>query len=333
MSSEDFSAVRLATAGGIKYRLINGYPKFSETMGSITAEEEYIIEMTDVPAFLREVLPRDNTIERITLPRKMPGADHLTTVKVDVSPCDESRPIDPYIADLTNPRASTYGVLAKVHIYYEAISRAFVREVTVGIGAEYLHIPPSNLFVSQTPESTAVGILGALPFANGTFNLIAQTVSSVQTNTNTDNLLGAYKIVPTAEWTYKLQPFATTPIDWLGLYYQHLGKVNSVQAMALCENALVETVLFSGVSATKIFTNYLAPNNDDGTSPSSWLVELKFSQRAAMDDGKFYTWNHVYSPKQGKWTKLERAPKGSGNWLYDSADLAAFLLNYTTVLE
>lgn len=334
MATEDMSGVRLTTAGGIPYKLINPYPTFGGELDSLTGEEEVIISKAELEDFLLECIPRNNhitspTFSAIDLPRKMPGAAALSCVKFEVTAVDQTRPIDPFNADpaiVPGLAPDTYGPLVKVHLWYAAVSRSFVRDVTVGVGAEYLHIPPSAAWVSDLPEATASGLISVA--TNGTVGITLLSPSGFSAVANQDALLGMYKVIPTAEWSYKLQPVALPLTAWSQIYF-YLGKLNSRQSTALCENAIVDTVMFTGVSAQKIYTNYLQ------TDLSSWLIELKFSQRCITDGDYCYTWNHTYSPKKGKWIKMVRAdidpatkkliPSNPKKFLYESADIASII--------
>lgn len=331
MATEDFVNVRLHTVSGIEYKLVNGYPRGDESLDSCDWEEEYIIQAKDVDAFLDESISRRNVggivgaavvAPFIGNPRTMPGRPELSTVKVHVEPVDMSKPMDPFGADtLTSKTTETYGTLARVHIWYSAISRDFFRDVVLSAGAEYMQVPPSNLNVSTDANG------GPLDPSNET----GQSQAALGTAANHDNLLAAYKLLPTIEWTYKLQPFASP--DW-ATCFALLGHVNDRKSTLLCEGATEETVMYSAVSGTRIYSNYRIVNAD-GSRPNSWLLDLKFSQRCIIEGDMTYGWNHVYSSKtnagKGGWTRLERAPKGSGKFLYEKADLATALLTATVI--
>lgn len=332
MATKDLTGMRLTTPKGIPYKLLNGYPKFGGELDTLTGEEEVIVAAAELEDFLLECIPRDNhltspTFSSITLPKKMPGAAALSCVKFEVSAVDETRPIDPFNADpATVPGLSpdTYGEAIKVHLWYATIARSFVRDITVGIGAEYLHIPPNKLFVSQIPESTAAGRIAIDPFTG------VLTIAPIQPDVfdaikNQDALIGTYKLIPTAEWNYKLQPIGFPTAMWSNLY-ANLGKLNNRSSPNLCENAPVDTVLFAGITGQRVYSNYLY------NAASSWLFEFKFSQRIISDQDFVYTWNHAYSPSQGKWTKPVRAMQdpqtgktvvsNPKKYLFDSTDLA-----------
>lgn len=329
MATEDFVNVRLSTATGIEYKLVEGYPRGDESTESCDWEEEYIIQAKDIDAFLDESISRRNVgggvgdvLPFIGLPRTMPGRPDLSTVKVHVEPLILTKPIDPYGQDpLAGAVTETYGKLARVHIWYSSISRDFFRDIVLSAGAEYLQIPPSNLNVSTDANG------GPLDPGNNS----GQSQAVLDTAANHDNLLAAYKLIPTIEWTYKLQQFASP--NW-ATCFALLGHVNDRRSLVLCEGAIEETVMYVGVSATRTYANYRILN-PDGSRPNSWFLDLRFSQRTIQEGGMTYGWNHVYSSKtnagKGGWTRLERAPKGSGKFLYEKADLGTALLTAVVI--
>ena len=312
MASEDFDNVRLKTPGGIFYKRVEGYPSFDYEEGMGSAEDEIIIESEMVTEFLEESIPayfggesvRDSKTGLITikLPSVMPGSPELTIRRVHVEPLTKTKPFDPYNFDsaLGSAKYETYSKLARVHLWYETTSRDFFREVQVSIGAEYLQVGPNKANVD----------------ANGTpldpNNTTGQSQSQYSFQANKDNTLAGYKYIPTAEWTYNLQPFANP--DW-ETYFTMLGRVNDRKSTLLCENSIEETVMFTGVAATRTNTGL-------ATSPN-WNVGLKFSQRHITEGGDIFGWNHVYCSSKGKWVQLTRAD--TGRFLYEKSDLSTLL--------
>lgn len=310
MATEDFLNVRLATAGGIQYKLVHGYPVYEEDQEMCRGEEEYIIRASDVDAFLDEVMPQPDIFDGrpvLSLTRTMPGFNWVRTAKVRVEPCDATRPFDPMGVDPAAPD-DTYGPLARVHLWYESMSDD-IFEKSVQIGGEYLQIPPANAEVSENPEFSDPANDPDNP-ANPAFEALK------------DQLLGAYKLIPTAEWSYKIKRVLVP--DWAG-YFAMLGKVNDRVNVELCEGALPETVLFSGVAGSRNFRYYRRALRGD-----AWSLDFKLSQRMIVEDdaggvARTYGWNHVYVPNPkngtGEWRKLKR--KNSGKFLYELADIAS----------
>lgn len=311
-ASEDFTNVRLATLGGIPYKLVEGYPVYEEDRDSCSGEEEYIILASQVDAFLEEVMPQPNLLVGVpvlAITRRMPGYDWMMTAKVRVEPLDKTRPIDPYAVDAAAP-ADTYGPLARVHIWYDLQSQddEDAYEISFNAGAEYLQVPPENIEVSENPEFSDP--------ANDPNNPANPAYVA-----NKDPTLSGYKLIPTIEWNYKLrQAFEPT----FATYFALLGKVNSVRRAFLCQNAVAETVLFSGLSGTRTYRSYRRR-----LLGSSWHLDFKFSQRIITEPdaggvARTYGWNHVYVPNPknnvGEWRKLKR--KNSGLFLYETTNLA-----------
>lgn len=313
MATIDFDNVRLSTAGGIPYKRVSG-PTYSEDREKATAQERIIIEALNLDAFMAEALPYPIILAGFIVidpARRLPGAPWMITKSVSMTPVVESLPVDPFGSDLNNgltddEYAATYGRLVYLDITYETgvgnedeqnqpdeNDPVTFLEHSLSAGVEYLSIPPTNSTVAE----------GEDPETNqGTYSA------------NRDAQLGAFKIIPTVEhqlkWKWALKPNWTT-------IYGAMGKVND-SAIKLFHNAKKHHVLFTGVSGTQNYRMFRSRRNQTGLIVDPWSLEFKFSQRTINDGGAQYGWNHVFSPKKGKWVKLKR--QDTGQFLYEDTD-------------
>jgi hypothetical protein len=126
---------------------------------------------------------------------------------------------------------------------------------------------------------------------------------------NKDTLGPIIKTIPTIEhnlrWKYCLSP------NWERII-QFLGHVNDKKIEKFFD-APPECVLYMGVSGSQ---TYLWDGASTGVQP--WSLDFRFSHKQITESGKTYGWNHVYSPNDGAWRKVQRA---DGNLLFFDADL------------
>lgn len=305
MASEDFDDVRLATPLGTPFKRVNGYPTYEEDMITCHGEDEWIVRASDLADLLAEIIPQNSVLDGIPVHAdslQMSGYDWLRAAKVQVTPLDNSRPFNPLEADgdaiIMPALENTYGPLARLHIWFEPMSSTLFSETRLSAGAEYLHIAPNMLQVSQASNGDPITSQSA---PGQTFPVEA----------NKEPSLGAYKQIPTIVWDYTVRAFINPP--WENLFAA-IGKVNSKAQEEICNSALPETVMFAGLSGTRTYRWY---NRDE----DAWVLDVKLAQRFILDGGNRYGWNHVYSPLKGKWTKLTR--RGSGLYLYDQTDIGA----------
>lgn len=317
MATIDFDNVRLTTAGGIPYKRVSG-PTYYEDREKASAQERIIIPALALDEFMAEALPAPIIIADLIVidpARRLPGAAHLITKSVSMTPVDESRPIDPFGSDLgagalnQDEWERTYGALVYLDITYEtgvgnedeenepdSNDPVTFLEHSLSAGVEYLSIPPTKLEEAE----------GEDPEAN------QQSYSA-----NRDQQLGAFKLIPTVEhtlkWKWALRPNWTT-------IYETLGKVND-RPIKIFNRAKKEHVLFTGLSGSQSYRLFRSRRNQKGLIVDPWSLEFRFSQRTINDGGEQYGWNHVYSPKKGKWVKIKR--EDTGRFLYEDADMNA----------
>lgn len=301
------SEARRSTAGGIPYKLVQGYPKISGDENGTTATEKYLIASSNVAAFYLESLPPPILfLNFFVLParRRMPGTGFLITKRVDFEPHSGQLPGDPFLVDPDKP--ASYDDLYAVTIQYETMQesddderdetdpRTFL-EHSINAGGEFLSIPSNKTTVdpkdveNNAPTSDEDG--NPLPAAE---------------EPNEDRNMPILWQVPTLEhnlrWDFVLSP------PWERIF-KMMGTVNS-QAVDLFFDAPAETVMFMGVSGSQ---TYLWDGASARVQP--WKLDFKFSQRHIEENGFKYGWNHVYSPKKGQWVKVRRA---NGLPLYQS---------------
>lgn len=305
-SSLDPSTWDLETAGGIPYKLVSR--SGGEDREKASATEKLIIQSQHLDNFMAESFPTPIVLAGFVVidpSRRMPAAPWMITKTVTWDALDKSRPVDPYGAH-QSAEDNTYGTLIELSVTYETGENnedeendpdenkpeTFL-EHSLSAGVEYLSIPPTKIEESE----------GEDPEAN-------QGVYTA----NKDQQLGAFKLIPTVEhqlkWKWALKP------NW-NTIYETLGKVND-DAIKLFNNAKKHHVLFTGVSGQQNFKLFRARRGQTGIIIDPWSLDFKFSQRTINDGDSQYGWNHVFSPKKGKWVKIKR--EDTGRFLYEDAD-------------
>lgn len=315
MSSSTF---RLQTAGGIPYKLMEGYPKINVTDEKTTGTEKYLINASNVSSFVLESLPPPVILGNFYFRaprRRMPGAGFLNTATLSFEPHTGEKPGDPFYTDLglsSDAHDETYDPLYMVTIQYETGKDAedderdeddpeTFLEHSVSGGGEFLSIPSQNTKVAEGDVETSVS-------------------QSDQVN-NSDRQMPMLKTIPTIEHTLKWE-YVINP-NWDQIFLS-LGHVND-RELSWLFNSPAETCLFMGVSGNQTYTW-------DGatTRIQPWTLDFKFSQRyisevVTGDAGQVaetYGWNHAYSPRLGKWVYVYRASTDDNGQkkLYDEVD-------------
>lgn len=281
------------TTSGIPYAVMAGFPRiFGEDLLTTKTVEKYIIRSSDAAAFYTESFPAPVIQgDFITLPfrRRMPGSGFFITKTVEFGPFREERTWDPLGFDPENEEK--HDEFCMVTINYETMleSDANPRDPEkpetfldrqMNAGGEFLTINPKKTAVADVPIGTeATGSDG---------------------EPNKDMLMPIIKAVPIQEWTMRWN-FAVAP-NWEKLIGQ-LGTVNDDEYVFL-ENAEVETVLYTGVSAAQ--THSWTGRKDEEAEESTvttWNLDLKFSQRRIEEADEVFGWNHVWSPDKQKFIK------------------------------
>jgi hypothetical protein len=303
---------RLTTLGGLKYKLLEGYPTIEQGEDSTTATEKYLIRSQDVGPFSYESMPPPYVIGFFIVQppnRAMPGSNGwAVTRSVSYAPHGPGLPGDPIGMDPSAP-AGTYTDLYEVTIQYSTGKAAEDRdpndpqtflEHSMQVGGEFYQLKSASQYYDKD--------VGA-----GIFEV---------TNIESESVPGAHKAVITIEHNLRW-PFVLVP-DWVTIM-QSLGTTN-IAVKPLFKNAPIETVLFSGVSGTQ---KYVWNGTSAYTQP--WNLDFKFSQRCLRIDGVDITWNHSFYEKAGKWVKpyyWSGGTKSSGTkvYMYEKTDLYKLFL-------
>ena len=186
-------------------------------------------------------------------------------------------------------------------------------EHSVNAGAEYLHIQPKAIEVSEKtvdgsqnqPFQHPPGPDGQEPDCNN---------APDDKEANKDPELAIYKVIPTIEHSLKWK-FALNP-SWTNIY-RRLGTVNN-SVIKMFNYAKKETVLFTGVSGQRSY-RYFNSRAGGSLSVTPWSLDFKFSQRSVYEGGNIYGWNHVYSPSKQKWVRPIR-PRDNCKPLFEASD-------------
>lgn len=306
MGTIDFDNVRLSTVGGIPHKVVEGVT-FAGDEESLTAELGLVIRASQFEDFLEEMFPTPIVLgDLVTIAPRMYllGAPYLRLKSFQTSVVIPGKPMDPLGVDPNAPDG-TYGPLMRIDLSFATMNEddenepdegdpTTFLEHSVNAGAEYLHIAPKKIDVSEKDVDEYMP--GGPPPADA--------------EPNRDPKLGMYKLIGTIEHSLKWK-FALNP-PWTTIY-QTLGKVNN-QALSIFKNAKRQTVLFTGISGQQNYRFFRRR-----TTASPWSLDFKFSQRYIHEGGKHYGWNHVYSPRKNKWVIPVRTNDGNKS-LYEAAD-------------
>lgn len=285
----DITQANLATTGGIRYKLLNGYPTFDVSDDGTKSVEEIAIRSVDFAGFVVESMPPPIFfLNFVVLPprRRMPGTTFMVTKSISAAPFAGSMPGDPLNA---HGNGASYDDWYRLTINYETMQESDDRkrepnrpetflEHSLSAGGEFLSIPPNRTEIQEgdVDTETSIGEIEA----------------------NQDQQMPIVKVIPTIEhnfkWKYVLEP------NWAEIY-KMLGTVND-RALAWIPESKKDTVMFTGVSGNQVYTW-------DGAQArvQPWSLDFKFSQKHIQEDEAVYGWNHAFSPKKGKWVKLFRA--------------------------
>jgi len=291
----DIQEARLSTEGGLKYALVEGYPRGGITLnGPTSAQEVYRIAATDLEDFLAEIMPPMEIIDdRVVIPplRPLPGAPLLMPSKVSFEPFNLSLPCDPFGND-TNAPDGTYCDDIRLTIDYEtginsneeqdrddADPETFL-ERNIRSSMEILSIPSSGTVVARgditNPNEQGSDAWYEFEKAN------AQTVKTPQPDIRMMVCINEFNF----RWKRVLRP------HWQNIFGT-MGTVNAA-AYPWLLNAPAGTVLFLGVSGSQEFQNA-----GSRVVVKPWSLELRFAHKQINANGSIYSWNHVYDPSPG----------------------------------
>jgi hypothetical protein len=297
--SSNWGATRRFTAGGIRYRLLEGYPRLSYTEESLTAEEQYLIRASDLEAFFLESIPPPVVLFNTVIwpaRRRLPGSSVMVTKEVSGEPFTSAKPGDPFSVDTGAPNYSdTYDPLYRISIKYEATRESdedrdetdpeTFLDHSVSAGGQFMNLPAASMdSAGEDPPPTDDPNYPVEDYPQGPPGTTTEAITEPQ--------IGITKVIPTVEHTLKWS-FVIKP-KWDRIYGA-LGTVNS-KSISIFHNAPTDTVLFMGVSGTQ---KYLWSGRNLSVAP--WSLDFKFSQRSFKDGDKQITWQHYYRPKTKKW--------------------------------
>lgn len=320
----------LRTAGGIPYRLVEGYPKGSFDEDDCKVEEKYIIQARDLMSFVTESLsdlqvrPGGQWFYRPA--RRLPGpaatTPYAVTQRVSFEPLDGTRPCDPFLADVPPPSSGTYGEFLTVTIEYLTGKSdddwPGMVELSVTSASEFMVIPSKSL-TFKTPEKNADGTAYVGP-ANPPVK---------------DPKIPYTMLLPSLEWSVK---FPRVPLahwaDSMALASDLLGCVND-RPMQVMVARWPETVLFVGFSLDlkwnwrqrqpcfsvelKFLQKEITESWDEALIADAWIATTP--DPTGFIDG--WEWwvkghNHSYNPATSHWDRLRRPDDTP---LYKLADL------------
>lgn len=320
---------RNRTAGGVPYRIMEGYPKFKFTESGASAEEKYLIVGRHLAAFALESLPPPSQVLDLlgggNTGRPYPGLPRLVTRELDAEPFDQSKPGDPLLTD-DSEASGTYSPFYVVTINYSTREQEDEEEDEddletilthdIQAGAEFIIIPPDNLSSAdegdepdddQDGEVRATGEDGE-PYVPGGGDAAKNPVKKTNVPIS--------KILPTIEHTLTWTRCPNPP--W-GQMRNALGKLNS-DRLPIFFNAPAGTVLFLGFSAKQEWEWVTRERSSAGYRIRPWTVTLKFSERALIERGKRITWNHVFIPGKdhNRFEKVYLDPPANTRTIYES---------------
>lgn len=294
---QDASTWRLQTDGGIPYKLVEGYPKGSYEDENAGVTEQYIIRMSDLPAFALESFPAiTGASGNFTWQgkRPLPGMTGLLTGRVDWEPFEEGLPADPWGRDPNAPSGS-YAQFARVTIDYGPSKQAgqdpnnpiTFLEISADFAGEVKQISTTKLEFDRSPNAPG--------------EVVAEHIQDIS------------KFCPLTEWTVRW-PSVKDEYMWyiINASRELIGKVNSV-AMPLFGGATtpaeVGSILYLGFS----FHEQVSWRSTWGGLETHFETTMKFLEKTIiwhpggpLRPAVKYHHNHEWNPEGGE--------NGNGGW-------------------
>jgi len=287
------------SAGGIPYKLMNGFPTGSLNEESGQIDEKYIIQAKDLAGFLGLSFPRGINLDEETFivspNRRYPGSTAFHTTSVAFAPLRDALPADPYNLDPGAP-SGTYDDFIVVSVSYitgpqnedENDPTTFL-QISADSTAEFLTVPVRGLNAAWSDSHASWKA--------------EDQVKSPLTNVT--------KIVPETQWDVTWprinRAFMPTIIEAMR---NRMGLVNE-KKMPLLQNAVAETVMFIGYSYQEDYTWR------EGWENTPVTVGMKFLEKHVKQDGKVIGHNHFIKDETGQWEPLQINEKP----VYESSDL------------
>ena len=271
------------TVGGIPYKLMDGYPTGDiDDEGSFNTTEAYILNASDLDAFIRESFPTT----QYPTSRTMPGQPYNYTKSISFEPFPEGLPGNPFGG--YNGSEGTFAQYVKVTITYTQT------EDQEGDGA--------TSFVEIAADANVEVLVTSSAFM--------KWESGVSI---TDLDLPVGHLCPQTQWTARWPKVNQAHIN--GIFTnlrKYMGCIN-VTPLSKLYNADPGTILFSGISFQQAFTY------GGGFSGGSIEAKLLEKRLVTYKGGyKVYGHNHFYN----KVTDLyEKIVKKDGTFIYPELDL------------
>jgi len=269
----------LSTPGGIKYKLVEGYPKGSFEDETASIEEQYIIRANQLNAFIAESFPSTLVMGGQWFfrgKRVCPHHNRLYTKRVAFEPFDETRPCDPF--NVHGADVATYSENLKLTISYsvdedqesEDNNNESFLTVTADTGGEWL-------VVDAAEDAVWAG--------EGAWEGLDEETEEFQ--------LPASQLVPKTQWNVKWPKFPNSVLpDMVTRCRKAFGKVNS-EAMPLFQDAVAATILFTGFSYSQEYSWKEGP---------AVSFDMSFDEKFIEDGNVFdedVTHQHTYRPGKG----------------------------------
>ncbi len=278
---------KLSTPGGIKYKLIEGFPRgsFDEENGEI--EEQYVIRANQLAAFVNESFPPVIVLGGFWFfqgKRVCPHHAFLFTKRISFEPLEPGKPCDPYNVHGGLTDTDTYAEHLKITINYSVDEQNNNDD-----NESFLTVSADNSgewLVIDAAEDSLWEFCGNLADLQRLAGLPpGEPIEEFQ--------LPASQLVPKTRWNVKWPKFPDTLLAIvIDRCRDAFGKVNS-EIMPLFNNAVPDSILFTGFSYTKEYSWKEAP-----AVSMDMMFEEKFIKDASIcqDD---VTHQHIYRPGSG----------------------------------
>lgn len=287
------------TAGGVRYRLMEGYPRGSFSQEGGNVQEQYLIQTSDLTAFIAESFPLMEVVDEqwvYAFNRAMPGNYRLTTRKVGFQPFPEGKPCNPW-----EGHGSTSGSMSdflKVTIDYESSKNeddnedpTTFLEISCDASAEFLMLPVTKGMQWELAEE---GTMNPLKVDNRDQVTVPKLMPEISWN---------------LRWPRVTRAFTSILIERCR---DAMGLVNNA-AMPMLFGAPVETILFTGFSMREEF-------GWREEEPPAVEFDMKLLEKNVTVDGARKGHNEFFRPETGKWETLFRWKPG-GPKMYESTNL------------
>ena len=296
-----------STPSGVRFNLVEGYPKLSYSRDGVNAQEKYIIEYAQLDLFVDECFPEITVRALRNRVRKkyyFPGKPWLTVDTIDVGPWPETL----VGGGDTSVKQAKYAV---IDISYtpkddeandpepdETQPSTFLTH-SVGIGVEYLTLPTINSYTPTNDPSRNASPSDAKYGNLNTFMAGAQ-------DEVVKGEIPMIKRIPTIEHTFTWKEVLRP--DWQSII-NAVGMTNDAKFLGSDSGG----VMFMGVDAHREFT-------PRGALP--WQVTFRFSQRMLKNQfGAELGWNHFYLPDKGDWSLVwKKDDAGTKTLIYPTTD-------------